>query len=532
MIAMVMAIGLPISALAQEATPESAEPAPEVKAKPARSYLVFVGRDQNAPYSFADLSGVASGFDVEVAEAVGQRIGRRIAIELLPADQVEQAVRNGDADGVIGRGFARGRDDIATDGPGWTYCGPTVTREYRIAVRKDMRWIQADSDRRVLDMLNGTRVAVRANDPVQMVLAGNRNVSLEIVDSATMGVRQALSKRVMAFVADQESLRYAARKVSTKDLRLVGETFYKIDRYGPAVPADDTSTLAADIRKALAAMEADGALAKMRAEWFDYRMSSKSYYWREIVMVAAAAVGAVIVILLVRTVRRSVRNNIRTQTRKLTAENELLRKQLASSQSKTPDPYDDDDEDDDEIVAEIPSMEEPRKPYGVMPTELNHLIRAFGKKLDEAVGKEIRIAYQLKEDTPAVLADADAVRQMLINLCTNARDAIERQTAENPDVPYRVWISTRLAVAGEMPANISRSKGVFVALGVRDAGCGIAPELVQKVFQPGYTTKPDAAGRGLSFVYETIAKHGGWIDVESAVGRGATFSIFLPAAKL
>ena len=55
---------------------------------------------------------------------------------------------------------------------------------------------------------------------------------------------------------------------------------------------------------------------------------------------------------------------------------------------------------------------------------------------------------------------------------------------------------------------------------------------MQKIFEAGYTTKPNAAGHGLTFVYGTIAQHGGWIDVESAPGRGATFSLFLPAAEV
>jgi signal transduction histidine kinase len=66
---------------------------------------------------------------------------------------------------------------------------------------------------------------------------------------------------------------------------------------------------------------------------------------------------------------------------------------------------------------------------------------------------------------------------------------------------------------------------------VRDSGCGIERENLERIFQSGFSTKTDSAGQGLTVVYATVARHNGWIDVESAPNRGATFSLYLPIAE-
>ena len=131
---------------------------------------------------------------------------------------------------------------------------------------------------------------------------------------------------------------------------------------------------------------------------------------------------------------------------------------------------------------------------------------------------------------PPAKADPARVRRILTQLCLNARDAVNKYRLTHPGAPTDVWITTRRADPGEQPPDLADAAGDFLAISVRDAGCGIRKEMVQRIFHKGYTTRPNAAGYGLTYVYETIAKHGGWIDVESAVGRGATFSIFLPVA--
>jgi signal transduction histidine kinase len=119
------------------------------------------------------------------------------------------------------------------------------------------------------------------------------------------------------------------------------------------------------------------------------------------------------------------------------------------------------------------------------------------------------------------------IMQVLINLGVNALQAMQgagtlqlsaEQAGSLPDKP--AFRSTRFEA--------SRS---LVRLAVTDSGCGIAPENIEKLFQPYFTTKAQGTGLGLAIVAELVDNYGGLIDVQSAPGQGTTFSVFLPQAN-
>jgi two-component system, cell cycle sensor histidine kinase and response regulator CckA len=123
----------------------------------------------------------------------------------------------------------------------------------------------------------------------------------------------------------------------------------------------------------------------------------------------------------------------------------------------------------------------------------------------------IRITTALDPALPALRGDANALQQVLLNLVTNAREAmaggrgeIRIETGPDPEQPGRL----RLAVV--------------------DTGPGIAPGDLLHIFEPFYTTKPSGTGLGLAVSYGIVQDHLGTIDVDSAPGRGATFTIRLP----
>jgi CheY-like chemotaxis protein len=117
------------------------------------------------------------------------------------------------------------------------------------------------------------------------------------------------------------------------------------------------------------------------------------------------------------------------------------------------------------------------------------------------------------------------MEQVLLYLVVNARDAMPSGG--------RLVISTAEAVllpsaAASCPGAVP---GAFVRLSVSDSGQGIPPEVVPRIFEPFFTTKDAGKGTGLGLatVYGIVQQHGGWIDVDTAVGRGTTFHIHLPA---
>jgi signal transduction histidine kinase len=120
------------------------------------------------------------------------------------------------------------------------------------------------------------------------------------------------------------------------------------------------------------------------------------------------------------------------------------------------------------------------------------------------------VTMKLDESLPSIVADSNAIGQVLLNLLTNARSAMTNGGGE-------VTIET-----GYLPATRS------VRLVVRDTGPGIAPEILPKIFDPFFTTKPDGTGLGLSISHGIVHDHHGTLAVRSDVGKGTAFTLTLP----
>jgi signal transduction histidine kinase len=124
---------------------------------------------------------------------------------------------------------------------------------------------------------------------------------------------------------------------------------------------------------------------------------------------------------------------------------------------------------------------------------------------------EVRVRKDVAAGLPPVWADGNQLQQVLVNLVTNAKQAMAGMKGER-----------RLRVAVQ-PAGANR-----VRIEVEDTGPGVAADVIAKVFDPFVTTKSDGTGLGLSISYGIIREHGGTLTVESPEGRGATFTIELP----
>ena len=125
------------------------------------------------------------------------------------------------------------------------------------------------------------------------------------------------------------------------------------------------------------------------------------------------------------------------------------------------------------------------------------------------------------EEVPLILADAGQLQQVIVNLVTNARQAIGNDPGT---VAVGVSPTSRRS---------SRRRGDFVRLRVADTGCGMDAETKDRIFEPFFTTKNvgEGTGLGLSVVHGIIADHGGRIEVKSQPGEGTEFTILLPAAQ-
>jgi len=156
--------------------------------------------------------------------------------------------------------------------------------------------------------------------------------------------------------------------------------------------------------------------------------------------------------------------------------------------------------------------------------DINHTLKDLERMMHRLLGEGIELKLDLHLDTGRVLIDPTQIEQVLINLVINARDAMPsggRLLLES--APLHVDD----ALASEHPGLAS---GEYAAIHVHDSGTGIAPQVVTRIFEPFYTTKPkgEGTGLGLALVFGIVSQNHGAVWVDSQLGKGSTFTILLP----
>ena len=157
--------------------------------------------------------------------------------------------------------------------------------------------------------------------------------------------------------------------------------------------------------------------------------------------------------------------------------------------------------------------------------DLNQLILNSGKLLRSVFDKDVEFVILLSPNLDLVSADPNQIDQVLMNLMVNARDAM-------PTGGKLVIETTNLSVDQAQADRWNCRPGKFVSLTVNDNGIGMSEEVKGKVFDPFFTTKETGKGTGLglSICYGIIKQNGGHIEVDSEIGNGTTFKIFLPCS--
>ncbi|MBI5075759.1 MAG: PAS domain S-box protein [Nitrospirae bacterium] len=159
--------------------------------------------------------------------------------------------------------------------------------------------------------------------------------------------------------------------------------------------------------------------------------------------------------------------------------------------------------------------------------DLNEIVRRVEKLLLRVMGEDIELKSDLAKENLTVLADSSQIEQVLINLATNARDAM-------PGAGMFI-IETELVMLDRefLHAHGYGKPGLYALLSVDDTGEGMDESTRQKIFEPFFTTKEvgKGTGLGLSIVYGIVKQHNGYINVYSEIGKGTTFRIYLPIVE-
>ena len=163
------------------------------------------------------------------------------------------------------------------------------------------------------------------------------------------------------------------------------------------------------------------------------------------------------------------------------------------------------------IVARLRNLHRPSRIEEREPTDVNALLKQV-LTLSRTKCKEhrVEVAWREAADLPSLLLVPDRVQQVFLNLVLNAIDAMPE--------------------GGQLQISAtSTSEPAGVAITFADNGTGISPDALPHIFDVFYSTKPDGLGLGLSISHDIVKQHGGYVDVESLVGEGSTFTVWLPA---
>ncbi len=165
--------------------------------------------------------------------------------------------------------------------------------------------------------------------------------------------------------------------------------------------------------------------------------------------------------------------------------------------------------------------------YCVQPLSINQVINDTLKLVSQTFEKSIEIKKRLQNNLPLIDGDYSHLQQVFMNLCINAKDAINKSGVLNIETGI-VKVSDSVP---EKPREIP--PGDYVRVSIADSGMGMTDEVRQRIFEPFFTTKDNSKGTGLglAIVYGIVQSHRGFIIVESKVNVGTKFKLHFPVAK-
>ena len=176
-----------------------------------------------------------------------------------------------------------------------------------------------------------------------------------------------------------------------------------------------------------------------------------------------------------------------------------------------------------QLLAFSRKSDEESKPIDIAP-----IIKESMKMLRSAIPTSVEFKQHISDDSYSVMGDAAQINQIVMNLVTNAADAMSEEGGLLEMTLEKIILQEEKACFDWV-----LSPGPYVRLRMRDTGEGIEPKIMERIFDPYYTTKEvgKGTGMGLSVIHGIVKRHGGGIRVESELGKGTLFEIYFPALE-
>ena len=165
----------------------------------------------------------------------------------------------------------------------------------------------------------------------------------------------------------------------------------------------------------------------------------------------------------------------------------------------------------------------------VQPLDLNHCVQEISELLKVSISKRVKFIYNLGEGLPAIEADQAQVQQVVINLVTNAAEAI--QAGDGTISIQTRWVTLDEEILQRDFQGQNMRSGAYVVLEVKDTGSGMTSDVVQKIFDPFFSTKQSGRGLGLSALQGILRGHQAGIRIQTELGMGTAFEVFFPTSE-
>ncbi|MBF0100726.1 MAG: response regulator [Desulfobacterales bacterium] len=163
------------------------------------------------------------------------------------------------------------------------------------------------------------------------------------------------------------------------------------------------------------------------------------------------------------------------------------------------------------------------------PIEIQPIVKEIIKFIRSSIPATIEIKQKIDKQCPAIMGDTTQIHQVVMNLCTNAYYSMK-----DTGGMLSVYLEKVLVDPIDPITKFGVNAGVYVRLGVSDTGCGIEKNILERVFEPYFTTKPqgEGTGLGLAVVQGIVQGHHGHIKVYSETGKGSTFHVYFPIINI